>query len=582
MFYLISQISKLTSTIIENKQKLQAFSQSIYIAAYFESFLPTMMKADAKNGPAIDSRKPHDTGKEDDGNSPMSKNKLHGSGHFGKQLMESVLEDKSNHFPISGARKFVEFAEDEEEAKVDGGDPKPKYVKGSSFRVKPSPMSNKGSIADVYDLCSISTMGNGSHFPNFGDKVEDKQVTFEDNIVMEQPWVIKQTPNEPHYLTEFPPLYWMFKHFPGTLESIKKMYQFRWSVSYPLQRRVFLSQQLRKLGIFCTYGELLMVLGIVWMTVAGVLTTFVWPSPSLRGHAARTPLILALATAMRNSLITLLIGLPFERALWYHKLLGRLAFFNGILHTIVCHADSLQKVFFKFLVLDQMNASGTGLFMLIAGVTVTSVPQVRNWCFEFFYYVHIGFVVLMTACAFYHSGILIPILASIVWGGDLFCCKIVMACCRYPRTARLRVISETVVELSFPKTATFDYSPLQHVSIAVPELSMMEWHPFSIASSPRQPNVTLLIRDCGPGTWTNSLFKLAKEKSEVSVLIEGPNGSPNIDVFSNSYKSYLMFSGGIGITVRIPLPFAWLFPLEIYLMLIHFMTFLLQHSRAKP
>jgi ferredoxin-NADP reductase len=146
------------------------------------------------------------------------------------------------------------------------------------------------------------------------------------------------------------------------------------------------------------------------------------------------------------------------------------------------------------------------------------------------------------------SGILIPILASILWGGDLLCRKIMMACFRYPRTARIRNISDTVVELSFPKTASFDYNAGQHLSIAVPDVvgAGLEFHPFSIATCPRQPNVTIMVRVAGD--WTTALHKLAKGKQEISILVEGPNGSPNIDIFGNRYKSFLLFSGGIGIT----------------------------------
>lgn len=147
-----------------------------------------------------------------------------------------------------------------------------------------------------------------------------------------------------------------------------------------------------------------------------------------------------------------------------------------------------------------------------------------------------------------HSGILIPILASILWGGDLLCRKIIMASFRYPRTARIRNISDTVVELSFPKTASFDYNAGQHLSIAVPDVvgAGLEFHPFSIATCPHQPNVTIMVRVAGD--WTTALHKLAKEKNEISILVEGPNGSPNIDISGNRYKSFLLFSGGIGIT----------------------------------
>ncbi|CAB9512732.1 generating NADPH oxidase heavy chain subunit [Seminavis robusta] len=511
------------------------------------------------------------TRSDDTGMEQSSKGKrISGSGHFAMQVMQSsslhsnlprIMEDKSKHFDL------YEPVEPEEIDYARNGDDKPVCDANRIFRMggevpytKRQHGTSKGGTkpgvksVDFYEAASVSTMGNGTHFDkevpshHNGNGNGKKGVSFQDDVMQDQPWVIRQCPNEPHPLLEFPPLYWLVHSSPGLLEAIKHLYSFRWRMSYPLQRRVFLSQQLRKAGIFCTIGELLLVIPLVGIFLGGLLSAFVWPSTYWSGHIARLPLILALATAMRNSLITLLIGLPFERALWYHKVLGRLAFFNGILHTIVAHADALEKTFHKFLVYDQMNSSGTGLFLLIAGVTITSLPQVRHWCFELFYYIHVIFVVLMTACAFYHSGVLIPILASIIWGGDLLCRKIVMAGFRYPRNARLRVISDTVVELSFPKTAAFDYNAGQHLSIAVPEIvgAGLEFHPFSIATCPRQPNVSIMIRVAGD--WTKALHKLAKEKNEVSILVEGPNGSPNIDIFSDRYKSFLLFSGGIGIT----------------------------------
>ncbi|CAB9519825.1 expressed unknown protein [Seminavis robusta] len=416
-----------------------------------------------------------------------------------------------------------------------------------SGKVIPTTKKRNGGIGNKEaSIPSISTIGIGTLFDQeIPITQQDKgRIGLEgdssqDGVFQEKPWVIKQCPNEPHPLLEFPPLYWLVDKSPRLLKEIKHLYSLRWRCSYPLQRRVFLSKQL---------AELLLILPLVLFFVGGLLFAFVWPSTYWSGQIARLPLILALATAMRNSLITLLIGLPFERALWYHKVLGRLTFFNGILHTIVAHGDALEKTVHKFLFFDQLNSSGTGLFLLIVGVTITSFPQVRSWCFEAFYYVHVVFVILMTACAFYHSGILVPILASILWGGDLLCRKIIMACFRYPRTARVRIVSDTVTELSFPKTAAFDYNAGQHLSIAVTEITGagLEFHPFSIATCPQQPNVSIMIHVAG--AWTKALHKLAMEKDEVSNLVEGPNGSPNIDIFSDRYESFLLFSGGIGIT----------------------------------
>jgi hypothetical protein len=260
--------------------------------------------------------------------------RISGSGHFAVQVMR---QSKDQHLPF-----ILEDKSDSFHDRYEQGDPKNQQValypgddklQGDVNRIsrmgrevhyskkqrggsKPSSKCN----VDFYEVCSISTIGNGTHFDrevpsgNTGGGNHDKKVvSFQSDVILDQPWVIQQCPNEPHPLLEFPPLYWMVRGRPGVLAAIKHIYSYRWRMSYPLQRRIFLSQHFKKAGIFCTIGELLLVLPLAAIFVGGLLFAFVWPSTFWSGHVARLPLILALATAMRNSIITLLIGLPFER-----------------------------------------------------------------------------------------------------------------------------------------------------------------------------------------------------------------------------------------------------------------------------
>ena len=460
-----------------------------------------------------------------------------------KKSLSMIMEDKSKHFNVSEGLRVPDKKKSENQAKSHTGR---KHSVTQNVHSGPDEGFELRSFAGLanqkrhpghFDIASISTLGNVSRqIPSNAPGASSPH----DSARKE-----KSEPNAPHPLLEVPPLYWMFKHYPGVLESIKSFYRLRWWLSHPLQKRVCFSQYLRRRDIYMTWGELILVTPLLLSIVGGVFYSFVDPNVELSGHAARLALIFALLTPVRNSIFTFLIGLPFERALWYHKLAGRLAFLLGLLHTYVAHADSVQKAFLQFLSLNQMNASGTGLALLIFTVTVTSVQHIRRWCFEAFYYTHIICVFLMTACAFYHSGMLIPILA-ILWVGDLVCRKVIMACYRYPRKARIRVVSDSVVEVTFPKVKGFDYNAGQHISICIPQIDMSA-HPFSIATCPRMSNVSVLIRKAG--NWTRALHHLASEQKEVSILVEGPNGSPNIDIFDmKRYQSVLLLSGGIGVT----------------------------------
>ena len=288
--------------------------------------------------------------------------------------------------------------------------------------------------------------------------------------------------NRPHPMLEFPLLYQALRTCcSGALKALRALYTFRWSLSYPLQHRLPFTRTLRKLRIIYTWSELLMILPFFACILAAALYSSVYPSVSISGHAARTPLIFAFATAMHNSFLTLFLGLPFERALRYHKLAARMAYFNSILHTYVAFRfpddTNSPSNFFSFLFHDQINSGGTMLVVFMTGIVLTALPMVRRKMFEVFYYLHITCCVSMTVCAFFHTGYMVPLIVALCWGGDLFFRKVVMAWLWYPAKAQLRIISDTVVEVSFPKTRRFAFNPGQYVSICVPELTVWQWHP---------------------------------------------------------------------------------------------------------
>jgi len=154
-------------------------------------------------------------------------------------------------------------------------------------------------------------------------------------------------------------------------------------------------------------------------------------------------------TANHNSILNLLPGVPFEWALKYHKMSGYCAFINGIVfHT--CNAFVVDKGnqveghnasgFFHFLgfsIDGQVNTSGTYLMVIILSKIITSLSVVQRVIFEVFYYFHLLFAMAMVVCAFYHSGIFVVIVASVLWGGDLVFRRIIIAC-RYSHTAAIR------------------------------------------------------------------------------------------------------------------------------------------------
>lgn len=357
-------------------------------------------------------------------------------------------------------------------------------------------------------------------------------------------------PNRPHPSLEFPPLYFALKRWPWLSQQIKPLYQLRWRLSYPLQKRLPYNKTLRKIGIRMTWGEALLLMPFFVCMTMSLFYTVVYPSVKDSGKVARYGLIAAIVFGQKNSFFTLLLGMPFDRALFYHKVAGYTAFVSGLLHTWAFSYRTSADGGGSRRALDEffsgsMNVSGTVLMLLLTGIMASSLKRVREVIFEVFYYFHIVFVAGMIICAFFHSGILIPCLAFLTTGVDMFYRKIVMAHCRYPKKASIKTVSDSVVEISFPKLQGFDYNPGQYIYIAIPELSWFEFHPFSISSGPKELTVTLHIRKTG--NWTSALHKFAQTKSEISLLIEGPYGNLTVDLFGNDrYKHVVLVSGGIG------------------------------------
>jgi predicted ferric reductase len=371
--------------------------------------------------------------------------------------------------------------------------------------------------------------------------------------------------NDPHEALEFPPIYFLLKSFPRLLQGFEVLYRIRWKLTYPLQKRIPLQCKIfHKVHISSvTYGEVLWILPFIAILFFGIFTSFIRPNVFLSGHMARLPLAIAIVTASRNSIVTFLFGFPFERCIFYHKLAARLALINGIFHTFVCYVNPFPGAihglpsehtfqgespnFFLFAFDGRINIAGSCIFLLMFAIIITSLPIVRRRLFEVFQFLHVLFVLGMVCCAFFHSGGFVVILASIAYGGDLLIRKVLMAYMLYPHKAYLRKLTESVLEISFPKTKSVNYNPGQYLIIAVPNISILQWHPFSISSSPHQDIVTLNIRVCG--NWTRELEKLAEENDCIDILCEGPYGSLGVDLISKDrYKIVMFLSGGIGVT----------------------------------
>ncbi|KAJ3207164.1 hypothetical protein HK099_000338, partial [Clydaea vesicula] len=109
------------------------------------------------------------------------------------------------------------------------------------------------------------------------------------------------------------------------------------------------------------------------------------------------------------------------------------------------------------------------------------------------------------------------------------------------------------MEIQFDKPS-FQYKPGMYLFINIPEVSVYQWHPFTITSTPEEGFISIHIRLLG--NWTNQAakvlgcFKDGIDKSNLSKLpvlrIDGPFGAPAEDLYN--YKVACLIGAGIGVT----------------------------------
>ncbi|RHY75911.1 hypothetical protein DYB34_014225 [Aphanomyces astaci] len=132
---------------------------------------------------------------------------------------------------------------------------------------------------------------------------------------------------------------------------------------------------------------------------------------------------------------------------------------------------------------------------------------------------------------------------------------LIMGATSFPSTVAYPAALETatalpghVTQLTFKCSTT--YLPADLVYIKVPAISTVQWHPFSIASTPLHTPGLLTIYVKALGHWTNQLHDYIKqcqgEGVEPVVYMDAGYTPPT--PMSSSYSSVMFVGGGIGVT----------------------------------
>jgi predicted ferric reductase len=284
------------------------------------------------------------------------------------------------------------------------------------------------------------------------------------------------------------------------------------------------------------------------------------------GGAAAIIMILPFAFAVRNNSVLLtLTGISFERALFYHKFFGAVAWIVSGLHGLAyllavksskgrrlqTRPDESTSDTAASPSVFTVEFTGALTFYFLSALLFFSFYKIRRHFFELFLRFHwILFLLIIVFGVMHGAGLMLVGFAP--WLLDLVFRFAVIT----PRNSRriqpsqvsVAQVSRDIVRIQFPRNTGFHYEPGQYVFLCLPAIAWLEWHPFTIASAPHEPMVTLFIKV--QGDWTKKLAayvaKNPSSSSSMTVLLDGPYGALSVEL--DQYANVLFVSGGIGVT----------------------------------
>jgi ferric-chelate reductase len=257
----------------------------------------------------------------------------------------------------------------------------------------------------------------------------------------------------------------------------------------------------------------------------------------------------------RNSILTFLCGVAFERAIRLHKWIGFLALGPILIHGFnygllgigdAEGGDDDDDDDDRRRRLDgdeeDMVASGTVATLLYAGLFVLALGPVRRYLWEVFHIVHAVLAVALVVASVIHTGstIIYFVPGAILVGADwLF--RTMLIARGAAEIASVKTFGDVTHITLRTKSAPKACHGGQYMFVNFPKASWAQYHPLSNASRPGDPMVTLCIKNSG--RWSSRVQSLSVGDA---ARLEGPYGLPGVAY--RQYERVVLLCGGVGVT----------------------------------
>ncbi|RLN73666.1 hypothetical protein BBJ28_00006320 [Nothophytophthora sp. Chile5] len=325
-------------------------------------------------------------------------------------------------------------------------------------------------------------------------------------------------------------------------------------------------------GMDLKLGDLLITLPVITATLIYSVLRAQISDVVATGMPPALAMALVFGFAVRNNAVLLvLMDIPFERALFYHKLFAFVTILLTALHALaflrgVQEGDQSLD--------DPLMVTGLGAFFGLVLMYLLSLSFIRRRFFAAFVRVHwLLFIVVVVFAVLHGAGLVVIGVAP--WAIDMLF-RLVYRNRVYAHgslfksnmgvTAREQLsicaLPGNITRIQFSRIrqdtgSAFEYQAGQYAFLCVPTISHLQWHPFTISSSPHEAMVTFHIKALGD--WTTKLLTAALKReasamriegaSTFDILVDGPYGSVSVDMETpTTYSHFVLFSGGIGVT----------------------------------
>ena len=278
-------------------------------------------------------------------------------------------------------------------------------------------------------------------------------------------------------------------------------------------------------------------------------------------------------TWLRSTWISYLV--PFDESVQMHRLASMSIIIFSLIHTIA-HYVNYAKIptnWFTLAFLTGPGATGHILLILLLTISMSSfVKSVKRWKFEMFWYLHQLSFLFLPVMSLHGAFCFIkrdsvpecPGAKTWKWLIGPVGLLIMELLIKTLRSRRFTFISKVilhqveVIEVQIKKP-TFTFKPGQYVQLKCPDVSLFQWHPFTITSAPEEGFISLHVRIVGD--WTRNFATrlgaqldpktghfLGYEAPEQfpDVLLDGPYGSVSENY--DQFEVAICIGAGIGQT----------------------------------